>query len=354
MRRRIRRLALPYDRGATTVPATPGARVDGYHAPMSTTDASRRHPGDRLRALMDAGCVATPGAFNGLVARAVADAGFDACYVSGGAISAASGAPDIGLLGLDRFCAIIRQVADSSGLPVLSDADTGFGEGEMTARAVWDYSNAGAAGFHIEDQVFPKRCGHLEGKTLVPIEHFQEKVAMAAQARDDCSGGAFLVCARTDARGVEGLDRAVERAKAYVDAGADMLFPEGLASEEEFGAFADAVRGHGGGRGPYLLANMTEFGKTPMLPLSRFADLGYHCVIYPVTTLRLAMRAVTEALRTLHEEGSAASLLDRMQTRKELYALLRYTPGEAWAFPSPARDENTTQASHAAGATESR
>ncbi|MFG0276293.1 MAG: isocitrate lyase/phosphoenolpyruvate mutase family protein [Phycisphaerales bacterium] len=323
--------------------------------PTARTDASTppAHPGAHLRALMDAGCVATPGAFNGLVARAVADAGFDACYVSGGAISAASGVPDIGLLGLDHFCQIIRQVATSSGLPVLSDADTGFGEGEMTARAVWDYSNAGAAGFHIEDQVFPKRCGHLDGKSLVSIEHFQEKVAMAAQARDACSGGAFLVCARTDARGVEGFDRAVERAKAYVDAGADMLFPEGLASEEEFGRFADALRGYGARKGPYLLANMTEFGKTPMLSLGRFADLGYHCVIYPVTTLRLAMHAVTESLRALKAEESAATLLDRMQTRKELYALLRYTPGEAWAFPSAAAN-HPTSTTPAADATTSR
>jgi len=323
---------------------------DGSTPPAPPHGAGAPHAGARLRALMDAGCVATPGAFNGLVARAVADAGFEACYVSGGAISAASGVPDIGLLGLDRFCEVIRQVASSSGLPVLSDADTGFGEGEMAARMVHDYSDAGAAGCHIEDQVFPKRCGHLEGKTLVSIDHFQEKLAMAAAARDACSGGAFVLCARTDARGVEGLDRAIVRGRAYVDAGADMLFPEGLASEEEFARFADALRGHGGGKGPYLLANMTEFGKTPMLPLSRFEALGYHCVILPVTTLRIAMRAITEALETIRREGSAEPLLERMQTRAELYDLLRYTPGEAWAYPGHARGRDAAPRTPSAGA----
>jgi len=347
-------------------------------------------------------CLGAPGAFNGLVARAVARAGFDATYVSGAAVTASSGVPDVGVRGLEHFARVIREVADGSGLPLIADADTGFGEGEMVTRTVWEYHRAGAAGFHIEDQVFPKRCGHLEGKRLVAIDHFQEKVACAAAARDSIDGaaqtsggtgvppvqgsgapggtgvppversgapggtgvppversgapggtgvppvqgrGSFIVCARTDARGVDGLDAAIERAGAYVDAGADMIFPEGLTSEEEFGRFAEAMRGRGPALsrrgGPFLLANMTEFGKTPILPVSRFDELGYDYVIFPVTTLRLAMKVVAEGLATLRRDGSAEALLDRMQTRQELYDLLDYTPGEEWRFPSPASESS--------------
>ena len=269
---------------------------------------------------MDASVVAAPGAFNALVARAVKQAGFDAAYVSGGATSVAAGVPDVGLLTLEHFCRMIREVADGSGLPVLADADTGFGEAEMTRRTVIEYHRAGAAGLHLEDQVFPKRCGHLDRKTLVPSEHMCEKVEWAAKASRDCSGGAFVVCARTDARGVDGMDAAVERAKAYVGAGADMIFPEGLKTEAEFAEFAEALRSDGaakrqsdGGR-VYLLANMTEFGKTPLIPLSRFGEMGYDLVIYPVSMLRVAMGAVTRA-------------------RDELYGLVGYTPGEAWETP---------------------
>ncbi len=288
-----------------------------------------------LRSLMRERTVGLPGAFNGLVARAVARAGFDGCYVSGAAVTASAGVPDVGVRSLNEFCEIIRQAADSSGLPVLADADTGFGEGEMVRRTLVEYHRAGAAGFHIEDQVFPKRCGHLEGKRLIAIDHFQEKVACAARARDELTEGSFIVCARTDARSVDGLDAAIARAKAYVEAGADMIFPEGLASEEEFGRVAEGLRGFGGGDGPLLLANMTEFGKTPTLPLERFAKLGYHCVIWPVSTLRVAMRAVEELLETLKRSGSAESALGSMQTREELYNLLGYTPGEEWEFPNP-------------------
>jgi len=289
----------------------------------------------RLRTLMRERTVGLPGAFNGLVARAVARAGFDGAYVSGAAVTASAGVPDVGIRSLNEFCEIVRQVADSSGLPVIADADTGFGEGEMVRRTLVEYHRAGAAGFHIEDQVFPKRCGHLEGKRLIAIDHFQEKVACAARARDEVTGGAFIVCARTDARSVDGLDAAIERAKAYVEAGADMIFPEGLASEEEFGRVAEALRGFGSGEGPLLLANMTEFGKTPMLPIERFAALGYHCVIWPVTTLRIAARAVEEFLASLKQHGSAEPALPRMQTREELYDLLGYTPGVEWPFPNP-------------------
>lgn len=299
----------------------------------------QKHPGAQLRALMDDHCVSLPGAFNGLVARAVAQTGFEACYVSGGAMSAAAGVPDVGLRSLDQFCEIIQQVADSSGLPVLADADTGFGEAEMVARTVAEYCRAGAAGLHLEDQVFPKRCGHLEGKKLVAIDHFQEKIAGAAKVRDALTSGSFIICARTDAASVTNLDDAIARAKAYVDAGADMLFPEGLTSEKDFGSFAQALQGYGPADGAYLLANMTEFGKTPIIPLSRFAELGYSCVIFPVTTLRIAMGAVTRALESIKERGDVNNILDQMQTRKELYDTLEYTPGEEWIFPKPSSRE---------------
>lgn len=287
----------------------------------------------RLRQAMDAGCVAVPGAFNGLCARAVARAGFGACYVSGAATSVCAGVPDVGLLTLEHFCRVIREVADGSGLPVIADADTGFGEAEMVRRTVIEYARAGAAGLHIEDQQFPKRCGHLDGKALVPADHMVEKVQWAAKAARDVGGGTpgIIVCARTDARGVEGLDAAVTRASAYVRAGAEMIFPEGLASEAEFETFARRLRAEH--PRVYLLANMTEFGKTPIVPLARFGAMGYSCVIYPVSMLRIAMGAVETALAHLHRDGSVAGILDRMQTRQQLYDLVGYRPGTPWETP---------------------
>lgn len=282
---------------------------------------------------MDRGVVAAPGAFNALCGRAVAAQGFEAAYVSGGATSVAAGVPDVGILSFEAFTRVIREVAVASGLPILADADTGFGEEEMVRRTVVEYHHAGAAGLHIEDQVFPKRCGHLDGKSLIPTEQMQSKVAWAARAAADCSGGSFVVCARTDARSVDGLDGAIARARAYVEAGADMVFPEGLESAEEFRAFAEAVRG--GGRPPYLLANMTEFGKTPQIALDRFGELGYDLVIYPVSTLRAAMGAVTRMLADLRQTGSVERHLDRMQTRDELYGLVGYRPGQPWDYPAP-------------------
>jgi len=289
-------------------------------------DLSNAHPGTRLRALMDRGTVAAPGAFNALVARAIAHEGFDACYISGGATSVAAGVPDVGLLGLEHFCRLIREVADASQLPVLADADTGFGEEEMVRRTVIEYHRAGAAGLHIEDQVFPKRCGHLDGKQLIPMEQSASRIAWAVKAARDCSDGAFVVCARTDAAGVEGFDAAVTRARAYMDAGASMIFPEGLHSEDEFERFAAELRKSA--PKALLLANMTEFGKTPIISLERFSAMGYNIVIYPVTMLRVAMGAVTRALAELRQSGTPAKLIDRMQTRQELYDLVGYTPGK--------------------------
>jgi methylisocitrate lyase len=286
---------------------------------------------------MDTHCVAAPGAFNALCARAIAQAGFDAAYISGAATSVGAGVPDVGLLTLEHFCRAIRESYQASGLPILADADTGFGEAEMVRRTVLDYALAGAAGLHLEDQQFPKRCGHLDGKTLVPVDHMAEKVQWAAKAARD-SGKGFIICARTDAKAVEGLESAIARAAAYVRAGADMIFPEGLASEAEFAAFAEAMRKLPGpsartGGGPYLLANMTEFGTTPMIPLTRFADMGYAIVIYPVTLLRIAMGAVEKALAQLAREGTAEGLLPGMQTRQDLYRLISYKPGTPWELP---------------------
>lgn len=281
---------------------------------------------------MDQGVVAAPGAFNALVARAVARAGFDACYVSGGAASVAAGVPDVGLLSLDHFASVVREVVFGSGLPVIADADTGFGEEEMVRRTVIEYHRAGAAGLHIEDQVFPKRCGHLDGKALIPVEQAAGRIEWAGRASRDCSDGGFIVCARTDAREVEGFEAAVDRAAAYARAGAEMIFPEGLATEDEFAGFASRLRERVQGR-VYLLANMTEFGKTPIIPLQRFGEMGYDIVIFPVTTLRVAMGAVTRALTALHETGSVESFLDEMQTREALYDLMGYTPGTPWEYP---------------------
>jgi methylisocitrate lyase len=274
-----------------------------------------------------------PGAFNALAARAIAQAGFEGAYISGAATSVSAGVPDVGLLTLEHFRREIREAFDASGLPIIADADTGFGESEMVRRTVIEYARAGAAGLHIEDQVFPKRCGHLDGKKLIPLEHSIEKVAAAARAARELTGNqaGFVICARTDARGVEGFDAAVSRARAYLEAGADMIFPEGLTSEKEFAEFASLLRRSA--PSSLLLANMTEFGKTPMITAERFGAMGYNCVIYPVTLLRIAMGAVTRALAVLRERGTAEPLLNQMQTREELYRMIDYKPGVEWEFP---------------------
>lgn len=288
-----------------------------------------------LRSSLGSGTLALPGAFNGLCARLVADAGFGGCYVSGAAVTASFGVPDVGMVSLPEFCNVIEQVARASGLPVLADADTGFGEAEMVARSVYEYARAGASGFHIEDQVFPKRCGHLDGKTLVPIDQFQEKVEWARRASVRATGGEFVVCARTDAAGVTSVDDAIVRAKAYLDAGADMIFPEGLRTEEDFGRVAQELKAYKSGA--LLLANMTEFGKTPIINLKRFEELGYDVVIWPVSSLRSAMGGVRRLLETFKTTGEVTDALPEMLDREGLYEALRYTPGTPWEFPSSAR-----------------
>lgn len=267
-----------------------------------------------------------PGAFSPLVARLVEELGFDGAYVSGAVVAADLGLPDVGLTTLSEVAQRARRIASATSLPVLTDADTGFGEPLNAARTVAELDDLGLAGCHLEDQVNPKRCGHLDGKEVVPTVDMVRRIQAAAAARRD---PAFLVVARSDARAVEGLDAMLDRARAYVDAGADMLFPEALADEREFEAVRAAVD-------VPLLANMTEFGKSKLLDARTLADLGVNLVIYPVTGLRLAMAAVDDGLRRLRDDGTQAGLLDRMQTRARLYELLGY--GDYAAFDRDVHD----------------
>jgi methylisocitrate lyase len=255
-----------------------------------------------------------PGAFSPLVARLVEELGFDGVYVSGAVVAADLGLPDVGLTTMTEVGQRAGQIARATGLPAIADADTGFGEPLNAARAVAELDDLGLAGCHLEDQVNPKRCGHLDGKEVVPVADMVRRLQAAVAARRD---PAFLVVARSDARAVEGLPAMLERVRAYVDAGAEMLFPEALADEREFEAVRRAVD-------VPLLANMTEFGKSKLLDARTLADLGVNLVIYPVTGLRLAMGAVEDGLRRLRDDGTQAGLVDRMQTRARLYELLRY------------------------------
>jgi methylisocitrate lyase len=282
------------------------------------------HPGRRLREAWQRGTVMVPGAFNALVARAVAQAGFEACYISGGATANVCGYPDIGLVTLTEMARTIREISDACKLPVIADADTGYGEVECCVRTVVEYERAGAAALHVEDQIFPKRCGHLDGKALISAAAMVDKVRAMANYRVNPD---FVIIARTDAVHVTGFGDAVTRANLYREAGADMIFPEGLQTEKEFAEFAKASPGP-------LLANMTEFGKTADISAERFQELGYQVVIYPLSMMRLAMGEVTRGLTALKRDGSVRESLPRMQTRKELYELLAYTPGDQWNYPN--------------------
>src|SRR3954466_10429108 len=272
----------------------------------------------RLRELIANGCVAMPGVFNAAMGRLVERSGFDAVYISGaGLCNATAGVPDIGLLTLTEVAQLAGYVAHAVKIPCIVDADTGFGGPENAARTIRQFQRAGLAGCHIEDQEFPKRCGHLAGKSLVAIEDMNEKIAAAAAAKRDKD---FLLIARTDARAVESFAKAVERAQNYLAAGADAIFPEALQSEQEFRDFAREVKAP-------LLANMTEFGKSPLLSLQNLAKLGYRMVIFPQTAFRVSMFAAGQMFRDLKASGTQEPWLDRMQTRKELYELLGYDPG---------------------------
>jgi len=271
--------------------------------------------GAKLRELWAEGCVLLPGVYDPIGALLAQDAGASALYLSGaGVANGAFGLPDIGLVDRGEMAEQARRVVRAAGLPVLSDADTGYGEPLGVARTVRLFEEAGLAGLHLEDQRNPKRCGHLEGKELVPPGEMAAKIRAAAEARRDPS---FVIVARTDARGPEGLEAAIGRARVYLDAGADAIFPEGLRSEEEFAEFRRAVPGP-------LVANMTEFGVTPLIPFRRFRELGYQAVIYPMTAFRVMLRCVGEAYRTLLSEGTQAPLLDGMVGREALYRLLGY------------------------------
>ena len=256
-----------------------------------------------------------PGAFSPLVAKLIAELGFEGVYVSGAVLSADLGLPDIGLTTLTEVTGRGAQIASVTDLPTFIDADTGFGEPMSAARTVTVMEDAGLAGLHLEDQVNPKRCGHLDGKAVVPTSEMIKRIRAAVTARRDPN---FIICARTDAAGIEGIPAAIERAKAYADAGADLIFTEALHTPADFEQFRAAVE-------TPLLANMTEFGKSELLTAAQLSDIGYNIVIYPVTTLRIAMGAVERGLREIDSTGTQAGLLDQMQHRSRLYELLRYT-----------------------------
>ncbi|MBI4350204.1 MAG: methylisocitrate lyase [Elusimicrobia bacterium] len=268
----------------------------------------------KFKALVKKGGVMLPGAFNALTAKLIQRAGFKGVYISGAGLNNGAGFPDIGLLTLSEFATMAAYIARATDLPCVCDADTGFGEAVNVSRCVKEMERAGLAGIHIEDQVFPKRCGHLSGKQLIPVEQMVRKIRTAALSRED---GNFLIIARTDARSVESFDCAVARAKAYAAAGADLIFPEALVNKAEFADFARKVK-------TPLLANMTEFGVSPLLSSKELFKMGYKVVIYPMGAFRTTMKACEGFYTSLQKAGTQAALLGKMQTRKELYELLDY------------------------------
>ena len=255
------------------------------------------------------------GSFSPLVSLMIEEIGFDGIYISGSVLSNNDlGMPDIGLLSQTELCQKSRQIARVSQLPSMVDIDTGFGSSINVARTVVELQELGLSACHIEDQVSSKRCGHLENKSLIPIDEMETKIQAAKRVKTDSN---FTLIARTDARSVEGLKKSIERAQRYVEAGADMIFPEALQSLEEFKEFRRAIH-------VPLMANMTEFGKSPLLNAKELEALGYNVVLYPVTTLRLAMKAVEDGLREILHSGSQEKLLEKMQSRKELYKITQY------------------------------
>ncbi len=263
-----------------------------------------------------------PGVPNASMARQVERAGFAAVYVSGaGMANSTAGLPDVGLLTLNEVATLAGFIAHAVKIPAIVDADTGFGGAENIGRTIYELERAGLAGCHLEDQEFPKRCGHLAGKRLVETEEMAEKIRAAVAAKRDQD---FLVIARTDSRALENFDGAVKRANAYVAAGADAIFPEALQTREELRDFAREVK-------VPLLANMTEFGKTPLLSVQELDDLGYRMVIFPQSAFRISMKTTNDFFRAVKEQGTQTGWLDRMQTRTELYELLDYDPAaESW------------------------
>lgn len=268
--------------------------------------------GVRFRKLLERpGIARLPGAHNGQAGLQAKAAGFEGLYLSGAAMTASMGLPDLGIITVDEVAFFIRQIARATGLPLLVDGDTGYGEALNAMHMVRVFEEAGAGAVHLEDQILPKKCGHLNGKALVPAPDMAAKVAAAKKASRD-----IVVMARTDAAGVEGFDAAVERAKMYVDAGADAIFPEALNTRDMFEKFARALPD------TPLLANMTEFGKTPFFTAAEFEEMGYRMVIWPVSSLRAANKAQAELYASIAEHGGAHEYIDRMQTRQELYDVI--------------------------------
>jgi len=286
---------------------------------MNQTEKQGPTKARRLRELIARRVVMLPGAFNALTAMQIERAGFDAAYVSGASLAAARGLPDLGLLSMAEVVSDAKTIASAVAIPALADADTGYGAPLTVARTVREFERAGLAGVHLEDQKDPKKCGHLSGKSLVPMTEMARKIGAAVEARRDPD---FLIVARTDARALEGMEGAIRRARAYARAGADAIFPEALESVEEFRTFAERLAKEGI-KVP-LVANMTEFGKTPYLSTREFEELGYRIILFPVTALRMAAKAVDEMLLKLRSLGTQRELLGQMQTRQELYDLLRY------------------------------
>ena len=274
--------------------------------------------GDRFRALLARpGIVQLPGTHNGQAALQAKAAGFEGLYLSGAAMTASMGLPDLGIITVDEVCFFIRQVARSTGLPVLVDGDTGYGEALNVMNMVRSFEDAGAGAVHIEDQLLPKKCGHLNDKKLADAHDMAAKIAAARKARKH-----LYIIARTDAAASEGMDGAVARAKLYLSAGADAIFPEALNTAEMFREFAAKVDAP-------LLANMTEFGRTAFFTAQEFQDMGYKMVIWPVSSLRIANKAQEELYAAIRRDGGTQNMVDRMQTRAELYATIRYHEYEA-------------------------
>ncbi len=288
-------------------------------SPEKSASRSVASPGKRLRKMIEKRSILLPGAFNAFSAELIERAGFEAVYISGaGLANGVAGVPDIGLLSLAEVATQAAYIARAVKIPAIADADTGFGEGVHLVRAVEAFEDAGVAGIQIEDQAFPKRCGHLPGKSVISAKEMVQKIQAATRARRDPD---FLIIARTDARGVTHLRDAVDRAQRYLDAGADVIFPEALESAEEFQKFAEKVKAP-------LLANMTEFGKSPLLSAEALSELGYRLILFPMTLFRTAAKAMEETLSELKKEGTSRGLLGRMQSRRELYEVIRYADYE--------------------------
>jgi methylisocitrate lyase len=286
---------------------------------LSASDLPSAPAGERFRALINRPeIVQIPGAQNGIAALQARAAGFEALYLSGAAMSASMGLPDLGVITVEDVCFFIRQVSRSSGLPVLVDGDTGYGEALNVMNMVRAFEDNGAAAVHIEDQLLPKKCGHLNDKKLADTSDMAAKIAAAVRARRH-----LYVIARTDAVAAEGMDGAVARAKAYLQAGADAIFPEALTSAEMFREFSRRLPN------VPLLANMTEFGRTPFFTAAEFEQMGYRMVIWPVSSLRVANKAQERLYAAIRCDGGTQKMLDQMQTRAELYDTLGYHDYEA-------------------------